>query len=62
MCVQRFLLYQLKNEIVQPFGETAQQVFARVSALREGLTGTGVRSLGYQPSCSLDATCACLYF
>ena len=40
--MQRFLLYQMRNVIVQPFGETAQQVFARVSALREALTGTGV--------------------
>ena len=45
LCVQRFLLYQMRNVIVQPFGETAQQVFARVSALREALTGTGVSLL-----------------
>jgi hypothetical protein len=37
--LQRFLLWQLRNEIVEPFGETAQQVFARVSALRDRLDG-----------------------
>lgn len=42
ICMQRFLLYQLRNTIIQPFGETAQQVFARVSAYREMMTGTGV--------------------
>ncbi|KAK9825652.1 hypothetical protein WJX81_005526 [Elliptochloris bilobata] len=37
--VERFLLYQLRNSIIQPFGETAEQVFARVSALRDSLDG-----------------------
>ena len=40
--LQRFLLYQLRNAIIQPFGETAQQVFARVSALRDSLDGPQV--------------------
>lgn len=44
--LQRFLLYQLADKIIQPFGETAQQVFARVSALREALTGTGFLDQG----------------
>jgi hypothetical protein len=37
--VERFLLWQLRHEIVEPFNETAQQVFARVSALRDSLDG-----------------------
>ncbi len=40
--LQRFLLYQLRNAIIQPFGETALQVFARVSALRDSLDGPQV--------------------
>lgn len=40
--LQRFLLWQLRNEIVEPFGETAQQVFARVSAMRDRLDGPQV--------------------
>ncbi len=50
--MQRFLLYQMRNVIVQPFGETAQQVFARVSAQREAWTGTGVSLLDCQPFAS----------
>ena len=48
---------------MQPFGETAVQVFARVSALREALTGTGVRSLAVSLLVlrqKLDTICACL--
>lgn len=37
--VQRFLLWQMRNYTIEPFGETAQQVFARVSALRDSLDG-----------------------
>ena len=33
------LLWQLRNETIRPFGETAQQVFARISALRDSLDG-----------------------
>ncbi len=44
--LQRFLLYQLADSTIEPFGETAQQVFARVSALREALTGTGLLDQG----------------
>ena len=43
ICVlQRMLLFQLKNEMVAPFGETVQQVFARISALRDALDGPQV--------------------
>ena len=41
---QRVLLWQRRNTIVQPFGETVQQVFARISALRDSLDGPQVKS------------------
>ncbi|KAL3146076.1 hypothetical protein ABBQ38_015425 [Trebouxia sp. C0009 RCD-2024] len=37
--VQRMLLWQMRNYTVEPFEETVQQVFARVSALRDSLDG-----------------------
>ena len=37
--LQRKLLWEMKDEIVEPFGETAIQVFARVSAMRDRLDG-----------------------
>ncbi|KAA6426930.1 MAG: hypothetical protein FRX49_03254 [Trebouxia sp. A1-2] len=37
--VERTLLYQMRNATVEPFGETVQQVFARISALRDSLDG-----------------------
>ncbi|KAK9834043.1 hypothetical protein WJX81_005369 [Elliptochloris bilobata] len=37
--IERFLLYQMRKDIVKPFGETVQKVFARVSALRDSLDG-----------------------
>jgi len=40
--VQRILLWERRNNTVEPFGETVQQVFARVSALRDRLDGTVV--------------------
>jgi len=40
--VQRMLLWQMRDYIVEPFGETVQQVFARVSALRDSLDGPQV--------------------
>lgn len=40
--VERVLLYQIRNSTVEPFGETVQQVFARVSALRDSLDGPQV--------------------
>lgn len=38
-CVQRVLLFERRNNIVQPFNETVQQVFSRISALRDALDG-----------------------
>ena len=40
--VERTLLYQMRNKTVDPFGETVQQVFARISALRDSLDGPQV--------------------
>lgn len=40
--VQRMLLWQMRNYTVEPFEETVQQVFARVSALRDSLDGPQV--------------------
>ena len=37
--LQRFVLWERRNAIVEPFNETVQQVFARVSALRDSLDG-----------------------
>ena len=37
--LQRMLLWRMRNETIQPFNETAQQVFARISALRDSLDG-----------------------
>ncbi len=39
---QRVLLWQRRNNTVPPFGETVQQVFARISALRDSLDGPQV--------------------
>jgi hypothetical protein len=36
------LLFQRRNNTVQPFGETVQQVFSRISALRDALDGPQV--------------------
>jgi len=47
--VQRMLLWQMRNYIVEPFGETVQQVFARVSALRDSLDG---------PQVCFDSSCS----
>lgn len=41
--LQRVLLWERRNNIVPPFGETVQQVFARISALRDSLDGPAVR-------------------
>ena len=40
--VERTLLFQRRNTTVAPFGETVQQVFSRVSALRDSLDGPQV--------------------
>ena len=37
--MQRILLWERRNNTVQPFNETVQQVFARISALRDRLDG-----------------------
>ena len=39
LCAQRMLLWQRRNNTVAPFNETVQQVFARISALRDALDG-----------------------
>ena len=45
MClIQRRVLWDLRNEIIQPFGETAQQVFSRISIVRDSLDGPQVSS------------------
>ena len=40
--VERTLLYQMRNDTVEPFNETVQQVFSRISALRDSLDGPQV--------------------
>ena len=40
--LERVMLFDLKDKIIEPFGETAQQVFARISALRDELDGPQV--------------------
>ena len=43
--LERVMLFDLKDKIIEPFGETAQQVFARISALRDSLDGPQVQPL-----------------
>jgi hypothetical protein len=43
---ERRVLWDLRNEIIQPFGETAQQVFARISVVRDTLDGPQVDDQG----------------
>ena len=45
--VERMMLWGLRNETIAPFNETTQQVFARVSALRDSLDGPQVCSLAH---------------
>lgn len=45
MYLQRRLLWDLRNEMIMPFGETAQQVFARISATRDALDGPPVSQM-----------------
>lgn len=40
--LERVMLFDLKDKIIEPFGETAQQVFARISAMRDSLDGPQV--------------------
>ena len=42
--MQRLLLWQRRRDIVHPFNETAMEVFARISALRDRLDGPPVRT------------------
>lgn len=44
--VERFLLWQMRNMTVQPFNETAQQVFARISAYRDMMDGAPLTDQG----------------
>ena len=39
---QRVLLWERRNNNLPPFNETVQQVFARISALRDSLDGPQV--------------------
>lgn len=41
--LQRFLLWERRNNTVSPFKETVQQVWARISALRDSLDGPQVK-------------------
>ncbi len=43
MLLQRFLLWERRNNTVMPFNETVQQVWARISALRDSLDGPQVQ-------------------
>lgn len=44
--VERFMLWQRRYEIVEPFGESVQEVFARISALRDYLDGPPITDQG----------------
>ena len=54
--VERTLLFQRRNTTVAPFGETVQQVFSRVSALRDSLDGPQVRFASFMPATWLCST------
>ena len=41
--IERNLLWDRRTSIIEPFGETAQQVFARISAYRDSMDGDQVR-------------------
>ncbi len=56
-CVQRFLLWERRNNTVQPFNETVQQVFARISALRDSLDGPQVKPPSYKLIASTNTCC-----
>ena len=53
MVLQRFLLWERRNNTVMPFKETVQQVWARISALRDSLDGPQVRHSTRWPSTKL---------
>jgi hypothetical protein len=44
--MERMLLWQRRTNIVEPFGETVQQVFARLSAMRDRLDGPPLTDQG----------------
>jgi hypothetical protein len=44
--IERFVLWTLRDSIVQPFNETVVQVFARISALRDELDGPALVDQG----------------
>jgi len=58
--VERTLLYQMRNETVEPFGETVQQVFARISALRDSLDGPQVSPQICCRRCSAESLLMCV--
>ena len=43
--IERGLLWDRRDAVIEPFGESAQQVFARVSAYRDSMDGDQVRLL-----------------
>ena len=57
---QRKLLWERRDKIVEPFGETVQQVFARVSAMRDRLDGPQVCAPPPIPPRQLDRHVCCI--
>ena len=57
MVLQRFLLWERRNNTVMPFKETVQQVWARISALRDSLDGPQVRHSTRWPSDKASHVC-----
>ena len=55
--MQRILLWERRNNTVEPFGETVQQVYARISALRDRLDGPVVKPCHDTPRSSLISAC-----
>jgi hypothetical protein len=45
------LLWRLRHEIIEPFGESAQDVFAKISAWRNKMSGEPVRALSSGVTC-----------
>ena len=44
--IERFLLWQNRDKIVEPFGESAQAVFAKISAYRDSMDGPSIHDQG----------------
>ena len=55
--MQRILLWERRNNTVEPFGETVQQVYARISALRNRLDGPVVSPRHDTPGSTLNPAC-----